>query len=150
LLAGFVVLPFALVNTAWSVGVLPTTYLFGAYVLAATIGMGATNLATRHALVGVHPISPVVVLGTIGVLLLGISVPHDPFGGFYTWFVSWWMPAVILGVLGFVRLVVGMVRKSGRTADDAMAPVSHSHETSSLLPKPKTSCEPSPSCKKSM
>ncbi len=104
LLAGFVVTPFALVNVAWAGGILPSSYLAGAYVLAAAVAMGATNLAARRALVGAHPVSPIAVLALIGGLLIGISVPHNLFGDFFRWFVSWWMPAVMLGALSLVRL----------------------------------------------
>jgi hypothetical protein len=111
LLAALVVTPFALVNIAWSAGILATNYLFGAYVLAAALGIGATTIAARHALVGAHPVTPVALLAIIGVLLLAISVPHDPFGAFFSWFVSWWMPAAILGMVGIVRVALGMIAR---------------------------------------
>ncbi len=115
LLAGLVVTPFALVNVAWSTGILASSYLFGAYVLAAAVGMGAANFAARRNLVGAHPFSPIVVLAAIGLLLLGISVPNAPFGGFYLWFVSWWMPATIFGLLGVVKFISRMAMQSGRS-----------------------------------
>lgn len=103
LLAGVIIIPYALVNVLWSAGILSGATLFGDYVLAAAIGIGAATLAARCGLVSAYPILPVVLLASIGILLVMTAFPT--FNGFFTWFTSWWMPAVVLAAIGIVRLI---------------------------------------------
>lgn len=107
LLPGLAVTPFALVNVLWSLGAIPTAYLFGAYIVAAALVMAAANLAARRGLVGPQPWTPALLVGAIGLLVLGTALPGRGPAAFYAWFTSWWMPAVVLGGLGAWRVARG-------------------------------------------
>ncbi len=102
-LVGTTVTPFALVNVSWSIGLLPGGWLYGAYVLAAALGMTVALLAARRGLVGQYPLSPSVILAAIGLLLIGTTFSHTQ--SFFGFFVSWWMPAVVFLGMGIVRFV---------------------------------------------
>ena len=91
-------------NVLWMYGAIPGGALYGAYVLDAAVASLVVTLAARRGYVGAHPLSPAVLLGLIGVLLLGTSSAPINATGFYTLFVSFWMPAIVLVALGLLTL----------------------------------------------
>lgn len=111
---GVLVTPFALVNVLLSLGVISGNALFGAYVLAAAVGVGVSTLAARRGYTSVQPWSPVVLLAVIGFLLLGTVLRGGLAAAFYALFVSFWLPAVVLGGMGVVLLARDLVQRRVR------------------------------------
>jgi hypothetical protein len=108
LIPAALITPIALVNVLWTAQVLRLD-IGVLNLLAAAVGLLLIAWGARAGQVGRGPLSPAVLLGLIGLLILGLEQRVAP--GFYAWFVTLWMPAVVLPLVGLAMLAADRVRR---------------------------------------
>ena len=107
LIPAAIITPIALVNVLWTARVLRLD-IGVLNLLAAAAGLLLVAWAARMERIGRGPVSPGLLIGLIGVLILGLERGIAP--GFYAWFVTLWMPAVVLPLVGLAMLATDLAR----------------------------------------
>ncbi|MBF6591697.1 MAG: hypothetical protein IVW57_14385 [Ktedonobacterales bacterium] len=107
-ISGVVTTTFAVAFVLTTYGAISMAALYGAFVLAGALSVGIVLYAARWGDVGESPLSLAAQLAVIGVLLFGFVNPAILATGFFTWFTSFWMPAVLLPLVGLIYLALSV------------------------------------------
>lgn len=107
LIAAALVTPLALANVLWSARILRAD-VDALHLLAVALGLLAIAWGARAGYVGRGALSPGLLVGLVGLLVLGLTAGIAP--GFYAWLTSLWAPVVLLPLVGLVMLAGDVVR----------------------------------------